>query len=331
MLMAVRCAIEKGVAGEDGTGDHRFMPVMPWPYARRSEWVDAQQRAVAAYFRKRNVPVTSAGYILEDRKAWEGNLVDLTLKPWLLAEQRARQDAGGAFLIHKWIHHGLSSQALLINLLGPLLRDKRWDVIDAIFKGANIPLSGAVARVDLERDDRAIFNERQGQPTSFDLACETTANERVFVEFKFTEAEFGGCSVFGDGDCDGANAATDHSLCYLHHIGRGYWTAMDRHGLTDTVKSSAACPFTHLYQAYRELLFALESGGRYVLIYDARNTAFVSPGPAGVRGLWPRLLSTLPEKARAATSSITIQQVTDILDRHGCAWIAELREKHDIR
>jgi hypothetical protein len=307
------------------------MPVTPWPYPRRSAWIDAQRRTVAAYFKKRNVPVSRDGYILEDRKAWEGNLIDPSLKEWLLELQAERQGAGGAFPIHKWIHHGLSSQALLVNLLGPVLREKRWEVMDEVLKPADLQLAGKIARVDLEREDRSVFNERQGQPTSFDLACETDANERVFIEFKFTEAEFGGCSVFEEGDCDGANAATDHSLCYLHHLGRRYWNAMDRHGLTATVRADATCPFAFLYQAYRELLFALECGGKYVLVHDARNTAFVSPGPHGVRGLWSRLLSTLPADVRAMTSTLTIQRVADDLERLGCAWIAQLREKHDLR
>jgi POLQ-like helicase len=307
------------------------MAPTPWPYDRRSAWIDTQRRTVAAYFKKRNIRVNREGYILEDRKAWEGNLVDASLKEWLLGLQAERQAAGGAFPIHKWIHHGLRSQALLINLLGPLLRAKRWDVMDAILKVAGLQFAGSVVKVDLEREDRAVFNERQGQPTSFDLACETDAGERAFIEFKFTEAEFGGCSVFDEGDCDGANAATDHSLCYLHHIGRRYWDAMDRHGLTTAISRDTTCPFAHMYQAYRELLFALERGGKYVLVYDARNTAFVSLGAAGIRGSWSRLLDALPQGARAMTGPLTIQLLVALLERLGCQWIAELREKHGFQ
>lgn len=301
-----------------------------WPYSRRSGWIGAQRRTVTAYFKKRNIPVNSSGYILADRTAWEGNLVDAALKLWLLELQRERQAKGNAFPIHKWIHHGLSSQALLVNLLGPVLRERRWDVMDEVLKQAKLPLAGRIMSVDLEHENRDVFDEHRGQPTSFDLACDTDANERVFIEFKFTEAEFGGCSIFQKGDCDGANAATDHSSCYLHHIGRGYWDAMDRHGLTATVRSDATCPFAYLYQAYRELLFALERGGNYLLIYDARNSAFVSPGPVGARGLWPRWRASLPAHIQALTFSITIQQVADILEQLGCGWIAELREKHDL-
>jgi hypothetical protein len=230
-----------------------------WPYTRRSVWVEAQRRIVASYFNKRGVRTSGEGYILDDRHEWERNLVDATLKDWLLELQKQRRETRRVFPIHKWIHHGLSSQALLINLLGPVIRGKQWLIFDEILKRAGLSLSGRVKNVDLEQEDRNVFNEQSGQPTSFDLACETDTAEKIFVEFKFTEAEFGGCSLFKDGDCDGANAAANHSLCYLHHIDRGYWKAMDRHELTGTVLSDTTCPFAELYQAYRELLFALET------------------------------------------------------------------------
>lgn len=196
---------------------------------------------------------------------------------------------------------------------------------------AQLSVAGKVTSVDLEYEDRSVFNEDQGQPTSFDLVCVTDAGEQIFVEFKYTEREFGGCSVFYEGDCDGANAAEQHDLCYLHKVKkRLYWKLMDQHKLTDTIRSEATCPLAQFYQAYRELLFALESGGRYLLIYDSRNGAFTS-GARRERGLWPRFRSKLPDHVLTKTSGITIQQLADVLEEAGCGWIAELRQKHDLR
>ena len=301
-----------------------------WPYQRRSEWVAEQRRTVATYFRERGVAVGRQDYILKDRDAWEHNLVDPGLRAWLIDLQQKRQASRGTFPIHKWIHHGLSSQALLVNLLGPALRAHRLDLLDIVFRDAGLQLAGEVTEVELEKEDRLVFNERQGQPTSLDLACRTSADENVFVEFKFTEPEFGGCSLFSEGDCDGANPASDHTTCYLHHIGRRYWDAMDRHGLTPTLLASPMCPLVYLYQVYREVLFALEKGGRFLLIYDARNSAFVSTGPRGVRGIWARFLDTLPAQVRAITASITIQRIAEVLEERGCEWIGALRAKHGI-
>lgn len=307
-----------------------------WLYARRSEWVPEQEKRVAAYFAKRNRATIGRGYIIADSKAWELNLVDPSLKEWLLQKKEHKRKQHQHFPIHEWIHHGLSSQALLINLVGPLIRDKRWTVFDEVFDSAGLGLKGKVNDVDLEYEDASVFSEH-GQSTSFDLASKTDADEKIFIEFKFTEKEFGGCSLFQKGDCDGENPAPekDRSGCYLHHHGRKYWEKMDSHGLTATVSSERTCPFANMYQAYREMLFTLERHGKFLLIYDARNTAFVSEPQIAleapkVRGLWTRFVGSLPKSARASTSAVTIQQIVRVLDRPDCPWIADLCEKHDF-
>lgn len=312
-------------------GENHMESPREWPYSRRSAWITTQERHVARYFAARNVPTRGSGYILANREAWELNLVDPRLKEWIYGIQEAKRAANIPFPIHEYVHHGLSSQALLINLLGPLILDQKWQAFDKILKGAKIPLAGKVTGIDLEHANRSVFNEDTGQPTSFDLACTTGAGEKVFIEFKFTEKGFGGCSLFDVGDCDGQNPADERhrDRCYLVHLGRTYWEKMDTHQLTSAVQTDGTCPLAYFYQAYRELLFALESGGKYVLIYDARNSAFVSNGPVQ-RGLWIRFLSSLPDSAKASVFSITIQEIADMLDEMGCSWIADLREKHDF-
>ncbi len=82
---------------------------------------------------------------------------------------------------------------------------------------------------EFEYSQRSVFNEDSGQPTSIDLVLRAPEGEvSAFVECKFVEREFGQCSVFTGGDCDGRNPASDLSLCYLHHIGRRYWNVASR-------------------------------------------------------------------------------------------------------
>ncbi|MHA1137260.1 MAG: PGN_0703 family putative restriction endonuclease, partial [Candidatus Thorarchaeota archaeon] len=45
---------------------------------------------------------------------------------------------------------------------------------------------------EFEYDDRTVFNEDSGQPTSIDLVV-TGENKGIFVEAKLVEREFGGC------------------------------------------------------------------------------------------------------------------------------------------
>jgi len=244
---------------------------------RRADWLPELRAQVAAYFAEKGLPVrATAPYILAGGKQrWPLNIIDpevVAMIRTIMAERRAE---GHPFPLHRWIRHGLSSQAVLFNLIGPVLLAKRWDVFDSILESAGIPLTGHVVDAKLEEEDRSIFNEGRGQPTSIDLYLQTDQGDTVCAEFKFTENGFGECSVFESGDCDGRNPVGDFDLCYLHSIGRTYWLLMDKHGLiTDSLRANSVCPFVTLYQAYRILIFALERGGHFLLIHDDRNPSF---------------------------------------------------------
>lgn len=284
---------------------------------RRADWLPELRAQVAAYFAEKGLPVRStAPYILAGGKQrWPLNIIDpevVDMIRTIIAERRAE---GHPFPLHRWIRHGLSSQALLFNLIGPVLLARRWDVFDAILESAGIPLAGHVVDVKLEEEDRSIFNEGRGQPTSIDLYLQTDQGDTVCVEFKFTENGFGGCSVFESGDCDGRNPATDFDLCYLHAIGRTYWLLMQKHGLvTDSPKATSICPFVTLYQAYRILIFALERGGHFLLIHDERNPSFAWTSTSIGRGAFALFYELLPTSAQARCYRTTTQEVFSILE-----------------
>ncbi|SMG64318.1 [weak similarity to] DEAH ATP-dependent helicase, partial [methanotrophic bacterial endosymbiont of Bathymodiolus sp.] len=103
-----------------------------------------------------------------------------------------------------------------------------------------------------EYDDRTVFNEDSGQPTSIDLAI-SGETARIFIEAKLVEREFGGCSVFSGGECDGRNPVSyGVDGCYLHHIGRKYWERMNEFGLGETALGSGPiCPFISYYQFFQ--------------------------------------------------------------------------------
>ncbi len=71
-----------------------------------------------------------------------------------------------------------------------------------------VDLDAEVCSASFEYEDRDVFNEDAGQPTSIDVALRDGEGKPVvFVESKLVEREFGGCSVFAHGDCDGMNGA----------------------------------------------------------------------------------------------------------------------------
>ena len=113
---------------------------------------------------------------------------------------------------------------MVFNLIGPMIVNSDLSPLISLLRKKGITINGnEVVLAEFEFEDRKVFNEDSGQPTSIDLVIKDEANKPIiFIESKFTEKEFGGCSVYKQGDCDGRNPNGDLSSCYLHFIGRKY-------------------------------------------------------------------------------------------------------------
>lgn len=302
-----------------------------WPFPHGKEWEANLQRHLAKYFRDKKYkdprfPISSRHpYILAKHSDWYRNIILDRVAQYIDTKIAERH-----FALHKWIHHGLSSQAFLFNLLGPLVVDKQWYIFDEILHQASIQLSTNITNAEFELEDPDVFNEQQGQPTSIDLCLYTGEIEKVFIEFKFTEKNFGGCSVFGDGDCDGKNPAKNPDLCYLHHIGRLYWQLMKKHRLlTKQMKRDSQCPFSTLYQLYRLILFTLEKNGHFLLLYDERNPSFLLERDNIKRGLFNLVYESLPGKIQNKCHALPVQSALKIIEQHSSLdWVDELKEKY---
>ncbi len=296
-----------------------------WPIPRHSAFEVTMRVHAEAWFRRRGFATLPAyPYILAQHGAWSQNII-LPEVATYISEQRA------GFPLHKYIHHGLSSQAMLFNLIGPLIVRGDLAPLHAVLTRHAVTMPEGPLKGVLEYEDRSVFREDTGQPTSIDLMLHDAGGAAsVFIESKFVEREFGGCSVFAKGDCDGRNPAADHSLCYLHHLGRHYWTLMQKHGfLTEPMQNNLTCVFTAHYQFFREVLFALEKSGSFVLLYDARNPTFVADG--GKRGLLPLLLSLTPPALHDRIAAITIQEVAEAIRATGHPeWMDEFDAKYGL-
>jgi len=312
-----------------------------WPFPHGKKWEEDLKRHLARYFKDKKFkdekfPISSRhAYILAKHSDWHENIILGRVWKYIEEQRKEHYEHKQPFPLHKWVHHGLSSQAFLFNLLGPLVVDEQWHIFDEILHQAGVQLSTGVVSAKFEVEDPEVFNERYGQPTSIDLCLYTEANENVFIEFKFTEKNFGGCSVFGDGDCDGRNPANNFDLCYLHHIGRQYWQLMEKHGLlTEQMKRDSQCPFSTLYQLYRLILFALENfglekGGHFLLIYDERNPSFLVERDNIKRGLFNRVCESLPANIQNKCHVLSVQSILPILQKHpNLDWTNELKKKY---
>ena len=305
-----------------------------WPYPRHRHFVKALRQKALTWFENHGFAVNARyPYILADWEQWPQNIILPDVADYIQEEWERRQAQQRGFPLHKYLHHGLSSQAMLFNLVGPLIVKTDLLPLRQVLTRQGIPCPDGPLVASFEHEDRAVFNEDTGQPTSIDLLLkDQRGSPPLFVETKLVEQGFGGCSVFAAGDCDGRNPAHDFSLCYLHHLGRRYWELLDHHGfLLGPVGHDATCILATHYQFFREVIFALESGGVFVLLSDERSPTFHCDGPQGQRGLMPFLLSLMPDPARSRVATATIQQVVAAINasgRHG--WTNEFESKYGL-
>ena len=314
------------------SGSESRRRALSWPYPRHRRVDGELRRVAAAWFAARGYPVRSKSpFILDALENWPRNIILPEVVEYVENERESRQVAGEGFPIHKYLHHGLSSQAMVFNLIGPLIVRGDYEPLRAVLASKNMPWPSGNVVGQFETEDRSVFNENYGQPTSFDLAITGDAGPGIYIESKFIEPGFGGCSVYSNGDCDGRNPLQNPSLCYLDHIGRLYWQRVREHGL-DELARGPICPMTLYYQFFREVLFAIHMDGCFVLLHDERSPSFSVDGPAGRRGAFALLVEKLPVHCRHRVGSMSIQEVTASIRSCGGHedWIGEFEAKYGL-
>lgn len=303
----------------------------PYLARRRGQEVKKLRDKLSRYFAEKGYDVSNKyPFILDDWHSWPQNIIHPGVVEYIQKVKAEKKKDNKPFPLHKYIHHGLSSQAMLFNLLGPLVVEKNYTVFDRILQEIRTTPVGKVAQVEFEIENRDIFNENNGQPTSIDMVISTDANVNYYVEFKFTEAEFGGCTLFFNGDCDGTNPLENLDMCILQEARRKYWEVMYKQGLvTPKILSESRCPFIDLYQSYREVMFALENQGEFILMYDERNPAIYDITAAGTRGVYARFMKYLPLEIQNKCHIITNQKVYEIISSMVQeTWVKEVGNKY---
>lgn len=121
-----------------------------WPYPRQQQYEDMLRKAATKWFADRGLRThPKYAYCLHDWAQWPQNII----LPEVIAyiEQQKAQCLGQEpFPLHKYLHHGLSSQAMLFNLLGPLLTRNDIAPLQAAFGAAGIPWPAGAVQLRLE-------------------------------------------------------------------------------------------------------------------------------------------------------------------------------------
>jgi hypothetical protein len=92
-----------------------------WPYTRYKSFEASLRKAAEQWFSERGCETHhKMGYCLARHDLWPMNLICEDVADYIRQEQE-RHLGEDSFPLHKYLHHGLSSQAMAFNLIGPLI------------------------------------------------------------------------------------------------------------------------------------------------------------------------------------------------------------------
>ena len=303
-----------------------------WIYPRHKEFEKTLRIASINWFNKNGFNTHSKmPYCLDKLDNWRNNIVLSEVADYIENFKSKSEKNSKPFPLHKYAHHGLSSQAMVFNLIGPLITRQDLTPLTDLLKSKGI--EGKFEKAEYEYEDRNIFNEDTGQPTSIDLVLfEKEDKPKIFIESKLVEAEFGGCSVFKKGDCSGKNPINDLEECFLHFIGRKYWNLIEKHGFKEKLNNEKICVLVNYYQFFREILLSIEKGGYFVLLSDERSPVFNCNAGAKSKGLMPLLVEFVPDNYRNRIIQITVQEVVEYISKSESHndWIDEFKDKYGL-
>jgi len=303
-----------------------------WPYPRYDTFRKQVENAATAWFDEKGFSRSNYPYRLDKWENWRNNIILPEVVDYILKIKSKCEQLDLPFPLHNNVHHGLSSQAMLFNLFTQLIIYDDLEPLRQVIsqKGIDWPVDKVSAQ--LEHEDRNVFNEDSGQPTSIDLVInDSSGAPKLFIECKFVERDFGGCSVYSRGDCNGKNPLSDLSQCYLHFIGRTYWQKLEKHRFTNIFSKENLCILLFYYQFFRELVFALEKGGTFILLLDERSPVFYCKVGNIERGLLLMLQQYVPEIYAHRYTFISVQQLVNAIKQTGRhSWISEFEKKYGL-
>lgn len=304
-----------------------------WPFKRYSDFRREVQKAAVAWFLERGFASNQMPYCLRRWEDWPQNIILDEVKQFIKEQKIQCEKESKPFPLHKYLHHGLSSQAMAFNLIGPLVTRKDYITLYNALTDNGINVNFEIGGIEFEFENRETFNEDTGQPTSVDIVIkDKNNNPQIFIESKYVEQKFGGCSVYEDGDCNGENPIHSYKKCFLNHIGRKYWEILSKYGFDKSFVSERHCPLACNYQFFRELLFSLENGGQFILLYDERSPVFHRENNGDKRGLIDFLLKFIPHEIISKIHSFSIQSIVTYIKQSGkhADWIKEFEKKYGL-
>lgn len=295
-----------------------------------SDFRNQLEKSSSDWFLKMGFPTREKQpYILRHKTDWRKNIILPEVFDYILESKRNRNYP---FPLHPWLHHGLSSQAMIFNLIGSLVVKNSLGILRETFEEAGVVWPAQISG-EFEYQNPLVFNELQSQPTSLDFVIKDQTNEpKILIEAKLVEKSFGLCSRLENTVCTGLNPLNENlkKECELANIGREYWKVLlENRVLTSQTLGSPICPMSIFYQFYREVGFAVKTKSQLVFLVDERNPFF---SPDNKNSLPNRLRNSLNQDIQGVVKILIIQRVFAAIKKHfdGNNWVRSLGEKYAL-
>ncbi len=141
-----------------------------WPFPKHKVFEKELRKAASAWFEEKAFPVHSRmAYCLAGWEHWEKNIILDEVAEYINRCKDECEKEGKPYPLHKYLHHGLSSQAAAFNLVGPLITRDDYEPLMKALGEQGVDLDAEVCSAEFEYEDRDVFNEDAGQPTSIDV------------------------------------------------------------------------------------------------------------------------------------------------------------------
>ena len=96
-----------------------------WPFKLYKAFESELRNAAAKWFSKKGLATRARmSYCLKSFRMWGQNIICTDVAEYIRQEHK-RNLGKDSFPLNKYLHHGLSSQAMLFNLVGPLVVKKK--------------------------------------------------------------------------------------------------------------------------------------------------------------------------------------------------------------
>ena len=270
--------------------------------------------------------------------------------------------------IHPGIRNLKSSQAACFNIMFPLKQDLR---LAKLAFSSFLPNIESVDNIEFEYTGPAEITEWLGEPskgmrgenrTSIDAAIFWTSREDrrniTLVEWKYTERNFGSCSMYSSREhrtaCDKINLSSGENPAHICPLStkrdgnsRRYWEHMKSSGISlEKLSVISGCPFrTPLYQIMRQCVLAAYLREKHMadfievlVVYFEGNSALLEVPPElklivpsesdNIISIWNHLLHDVPP-----VRYITVEQVMENIDTKNVldhSWREYIKDRYKI-